>query len=159
MSSRFLTAFRPGYAVSIGRRPCSLIRVNFPYFNSAALFRSYRRSAAFQYPPSPGKVDLLHAQRSAASCIHFLARLHTARGRIGFPTSNRRFPSRSFSARSLEAASDSFLRSLALDFDACMIRRRISSRSAGGESISVRNLAAASSTRSMALSGRKRSVM
>ena len=39
------------------------------------------------------------------------------------------------------------------------IRRSIASISAGSESISVRRRAAASSTRSIALSGRKRSVM
>ena len=40
-----------------------------------------------------------------------------------------------------------------------MIRRRISSSSAGIESFSIRSREAASSIRSMALSGRKRSVM
>ena len=43
--------------------------------------------------------------------------------------------------------------------DSCMILRRRSSSSAGMESISVRIIAQASSTRSMALSGRKRSVI
>ena len=41
----------------------------------------------------------------------------------------------------------------------CMMRRRSSSISAGIESFSIRSRLAASSTRSMALSGRKRSVM
>ena len=41
----------------------------------------------------------------------------------------------------------------------CMMRRSISSISTGSESICMRSAAADSSTRSMALSGRKRSVM
>jgi hypothetical protein len=41
----------------------------------------------------------------------------------------------------------------------CMMRRSISSISTGRESISIRRREAASSTRSMALSGRKRSAM
>ena len=64
----------------------------------------------------------------------------------------------SLPSRSREAASVSFFRA-SRSISSCMMRRRISSSSAGMESISVRSFAAASSTRSMALSGRKRSEM
>ena len=64
----------------------------------------------------------------------------------------------SLDSRSFDAASVSF-RSASRSISSCMIRRRTSSSSAGIESISIRSFEAASSTRSMALSGRKRSVM
>ncbi len=51
------------------------------------------------------------------------------------------------------------LLSASRSISSCMTRRETSSSSAGIESISVRSFAAASSTRSIALSGRKRSVM
>ena len=78
--------------------------------------------------------------------------------RIGLRRSGRPVPSRSCASRSREAASVSFL-SASRSISSCMTRRVRSSSSAGIESISVRSLAAASSTRSMALSGRKRSEM
>ena len=64
----------------------------------------------------------------------------------------------SSSRRSRESWSSSFLRAIS-SISCCMILRRRSSSSAGMESISVRIIAQASSTRSMALSGRKRSVI
>ena len=64
----------------------------------------------------------------------------------------------SSSRRSRESWSSSFLRAIS-SISCCMILRRRSSSSAGIESISVRIIAQASSTRSMALSGRKRSVI
>jgi hypothetical protein len=51
------------------------------------------------------------------------------------------------------------LRSASRSISSCIMRRRTSSSSAGIESISMRSFEAASSTRSMALSGRKRSEM
>jgi hypothetical protein len=65
---------------------------------------------------------------------------------------------RSASRRSFDALSFSFF-SAASSISSCMIRRVTSSSSAGIESISVRTMAPASSIRSIALSGRKRSVM
>ena len=70
----------------------------------------------------------------------------------------RRAPCRSASSRSRLAASVSFC-SAASSISSRMTRRVISSSSCGIESISVRITAHASSTRSIALSGRKRSVM
>ena len=65
---------------------------------------------------------------------------------------------RSFSRRSRLSWSSSFFRAIS-SISSCMMRRRMSSSSLGMESISVRIMAQASSTRSMALSGRKRSVI
>ena len=56
--------------------------------------------------------------------------------------------------RSRDALSDSFL-SASRSISSCITRRFTSSSSVGSESISVRNFAAASSTRSIALSGKK----
>ena len=67
-------------------------------------------------------------------------------------------PSRASARRSRDAASVSFF-SASRSISSCRMRRVISSSSAGIESISVRSRAAASSTRSMALSGRNRSAM
>ncbi len=67
----------------------------------------------------------------------------------------------SFSRRcnlSLEASSFSFFRA-SRSISNCMILRSISSSSAGMLSISMRSRDAASSIRSMALSGKKRSLM
>ncbi len=64
----------------------------------------------------------------------------------------------SFCSRSFDALSFS-LRSASRSISSCMMRRCTSSSSAGIESISMRRRAAASSIRSMALSGRNRSVM
>jgi hypothetical protein len=61
-------------------------------------------------------------------------------------------------SRSTDALSVSFRRA-SRSISSCMMRRRTSSSSPGIESISIRSFAAASSTRSMALSGRNRSVM
>ena len=63
-----------------------------------------------------------------------------------------------FSRRSRDAASFSFA-SAVRSISSCIARRSSSSISVGTESISMRSLEAASSTRSIALSGRKRSVM
>jgi len=60
--------------------------------------------------------------------------------------------------RSCEAASTSFFRA-SRSISSCVTRRVTSSSSAGIEVISVRMPAAASSTRSIALSGRNRSEM
>ena len=60
--------------------------------------------------------------------------------------------------RSLEAASFSLLRACC-SISSCLMRRSTWSISMGMESISMRSWLAASSTRSMALSGRKRSEM
>ncbi len=65
---------------------------------------------------------------------------------------------RSASNLSLLAGSFSFFRA-ASSISSCITRRLIVSSSDGSESISVRSMAQASSTRSMALSGRKRSVI
>ena len=72
--------------------------------------------------------------------------------------SGRPAPSPAWRAGRGEAASVSFF-SASRSISSCITRRLTSSSSVGMESISVRSLAAASSIRSMALSGRKRSVM
>ena len=64
----------------------------------------------------------------------------------------------SFASRSLEAASLSFF-SASRSIFICMRSRSMASSSSGLESISIRRREAASSIRSMALSGRKRSEM
>ncbi len=64
----------------------------------------------------------------------------------------------SFWSRSRETASDSRATDTRSIWS-CMMRRSISSSSCGMESISMRSREAASSIRSMALSGRKRSEM
>ena len=71
---------------------------------------------------------------------------------------DRRAPSRACRAAPTEALSFS-LRSASRSISSCMMRRSISSSSAGIESISIRSFDAASSTRSIALSGRNRSAM
>ena len=63
-----------------------------------------------------------------------------------------------FASRSFEGLSDSFL-SASRSISSCMTRRSTVSISIGIESISMRRREAASSTRSIALSGRKRSAM
>ena len=65
---------------------------------------------------------------------------------------------RSRSSRSFEARSFSFF-SAPSSIRSCMMRRSSSSIASGLLSIAMRFLAAASSIRSIALSGRKRSVM
>ena len=70
----------------------------------------------------------------------------------------RPVPCASVSSRSLLALSFSFF-SAASSISSCITRRVTSSSSVGIESISVRIMAQASSIRSIALSGRKRSLM
>ena len=101
-------------------------------------------------------LDLLARARAGVSIASFSAS-HWARM---LSASWRRSASslRSASSRAFDALSFSFL-SAASSISSCMTRRVTSSSSDGIESISVRIMAQASSTRSIALSGRKRSVM
>ena len=67
--------------------------------------------------------------------------------------------SRSIASRRVAEASSFSLASAWCSISSCMMRRSTSSISVGSESISMRSRDAASSIRSIALSGRKRSVM
>ena len=121
---------------------------SLPYFSSDIRLRSYERSAA--------SIWLL-----TSSISFFIAR---TRKIACFSPSHLAFKSFSlacksaFSAvillsRSFEASSLSFF-SACSSISSCIIFRRISSSGAGIDSISVRSLAAASSTKSIALSGK-----
>ena len=124
-----------------------------PYFSSAALFRSYSRSAL---AISPFTVSI----SSRSFCTLPMADFSFSH--LALISLNRsRMAASSFwmaASRSFERLSVSFF-SAASSISCCMILRRRSSSSAGAESSSVRIMAQASSTRSMALSGRKRSVI
>ena len=124
---------------------------SLPYLNSAALFRSLSRSA-------------FSAACRVSSICSFTARICLI---LSFSTCQRAlrceffsFKSPSsflrFSSLSFDAASFSFLNATC-SISSCFERRSISSISSGMESISVRNFAPASSIKSMALSGKKRS--
>jgi hypothetical protein len=89
--------------------------------------------------------------------ISSFSAVHCARRRLAFSRSPARILSIS-ATRSFDSFVFSFS-SAFFSISSDMIRRSISSIAVGTESISVRSFAAASSTRSMALSGRKRSVM
>ena len=122
-----------------------------PYLSSAARLRSYSR-CAFSICALTCSISSRSFCTLPMDCFSFshLAFISLKRARMS---------ASSFwiSARcSCEMASVSFLRA-ASSISCCMILRRMSSSSWGMESISVRIIAQASSTRSMALSGRKRS--
>ncbi len=138
------------------RRSCSRAMsdssdVSLPYLSSAARFRSYCRSAR-----SISTFTCSTCSRSERSfCTPSFSACHCACSALDSVL--RSAISRSILAsRSFDAASLSFL-SASRSISSCIVRRIDSSSSAGMESISVRSFAAASSTRSMALSGRKRS--
>jgi hypothetical protein len=77
---------------------------------------------------------------------------------VGLPSFRSAAPCFSSSRRLAGGLSFSFFSAVS-SISSCMTRRLSSSSSCGIESISVRIMAQASSTRSIALSGRKRSVM
>ena len=132
---------------------CASSSRSLPYFSSAALFRSYARSAC-----SISSFVCSICSRRLAQLLHrfFLGLpLRLQRRRLGLQIGQFFFEFRQPLARSCVGLFLQASRSIS----SCMMRRRISSSSAGIESISVRSFAAASSTRSMALSGRKRSEM
>ncbi len=126
---------------------------NSPYRNSATRFRSYARSARSISCFMP------------SICCRSLCRRPTDTFSVSqwvFSTSR----SRTFSANSSSSASNRVrlagsvsLRRASRSISNCRTFREISSNSAGRLSISVRRRAAASSMRSMALSGKKRSAM
>ena len=124
-----------------------------PYLISAARFRSYSRSAF--------SISALSCSISSRSFCTLPMALFSF-SHLAFISLNcARMSASSFwmSARcSWDRVSVSFFRA-ASSISWRMILRLSSSISAGMESISLRIMAQASSTRSMALSGRKRSVM
>ena len=104
-----------------------------------------------------------------ARCVELLLELLRRRRACPSPPSSarsarpispraRRAPSRASASRSLEAVIGLLLQRLR-SILSCMMRRSSSSSSSGLESTCMRRRDAASSTRSIALSGRKRSVM
>ena len=124
---------------------------SLPYFSSAARFRSYSRSAF--------SISALSCSISPRSfCTFLIASFSFSHFALSFANSSRsRASSLRISARcSAESLSFSLV-SAASSISSCMMRREISSSSVGMESISVRISAQASSTRSIALSGRNRS--
>ncbi len=128
---------------------CSLGRV--PYLSSAARFRSYLRSAA-------AMSALVFSISSRSFCTLPMSVFSFSQRAFMALKVSRSWEScsRSRDRRSWLTSSFSFCRA-ASSISSCMIFRLTSSSSAGMESISVRIMAQASSTRSMALSGRKRS--
>ena len=127
-------------------RPGSL-----PYFSSAARDRSYSFCAI-------SIAALVASISSRILCARPMeSRSFSHRAFIEL-NSSRRLASVSsvLARRSAESLSSSFL-SAASSISSCMMRREISSSSMGIEFISVLMRAHASSTRSIALSGRKRS--
>ena len=130
-----------------------LICGSLPYCSSAAFSRLYSRCATWIWLFTSSNSSLSFRTRSTScfSCSHvaFIC-LDCSR------SSSNSF--RSTSRRSWLRWSVSFL-SAASSISRCMIFLEISSNSAGIESSSVLIIAHASSTRSIALSGRKRSVI
>ena len=124
---------------------------SLPYCSSAALFRSYFCCASWiwRFTASISSRRLDNLSTLAFSFCHW-----------ALPAANLSWSSASSfcksSRRSLLSLSVSFLRA-ASSISICMILRDSSSSSAGILSSSVLIMAHASSTRSMALSGRKRS--
>ena len=124
---------------------------SLPYFSSAARLRSYVRSAA--------SISAFTCSSSSRSFCTFEIAFFSFSQRAFIALNCSRISASSFwiSCRcSCDSRSVSFLRA-ASSISCCIIRREISSSSDGIESISVRMTAHASSTRSIALSGRKRS--
>ena len=124
---------------------------NFPYFNSEAFVKSYSRSA-FSIWWRTSSSSFFKAWVRKIACFSLSQR---ALSSFSSATSSF-FVSTILANRSLEASSVSLFKDCS-SISSCMILWRISSRGAGMDSISVRSFAAASSTRSIALSGRKRS--
>ena len=124
-----------------------------PCFSSAALFRSYSRSAF----SISRLIDSMRSRSSRTAPIPCFSASYCARSPV---CSSRASCSSFWSAfkRSTLAASFSLL-SAASSISSCITFLETASSSAGSESISVRMSAHASSTRSMALSGRNRSVI
>ncbi|OPZ40409.1 MAG: hypothetical protein BWY99_00762 [Synergistetes bacterium ADurb.BinA166] len=131
-------------ASSCGRVPC---------FSSAALFRSYSRSALSISRP----MDSMRCRSSRTALISFFSASYWARIPACSSRASCSSLRRDFSLSPL-AASFSLTRA-ASSISSCITLLETASSSAGRESISVRIIAHASSTRSMALSGRNRSVM
>ena len=131
---------------------CSSSR-SAPYRSRAARSRSAARSA-FSISTRVSSILALVSRISPIWVFSWSHRVRSAR-----LCSLRSAISRSIRAsRSREAGSVS-LRSASRSISSCMVRRSASSRGAGLLSISIRSRLAASSIRSIALSGRKRSLM
>ena len=130
--------------------------VSVPYLSSAARLRSYWRSAW----SISTFVCSICSRRSRSFCTDVLLRIPSgaaSRSLCRCAQFGQLFLDAAPSAR---AGGVRFLfRSASRSISSCMIRRETSSSSCGIESISVRSFAAASSTKSIALSGKKRSVM
>ena len=126
---------------------------SLPYFNAAALSRSYSRSASSIWDPTCSI-----SSRSFCTCpIDVFS--FSQRAFISWNCSRISVSSFWISAKcSADKRLFSFFNA-ASSISCCIIFREISSNSAGIESISVRMVAQASSTRSMALSGKNRSVI
>ena len=126
---------------------------SFPYFNSAALLRSYSRSA-FEISA------FIFSMSSLSFCTFVIADFsfsHFAFISLNLPRISASSFCTSFKC-SAEILSFSFLRA-ASSISCCIIFLEISSSSVGIESISVLIIAHASSTRSIALSGRNLSLI
>ena len=124
-----------------------------PYFSSAALFRSYSCSAR--------AISAFTCSISSRSfcTLPMPAFSFSQRALIAWNWSRMSLSSfSSWERRSFESWSVSFF-SAACSISSCIILRRSVSSSSGAESSSVRIMAHASSTRSMALSGKNRSVI
>ncbi|MPN29037.1 hypothetical protein SDC9_176485 [bioreactor metagenome] len=124
-----------------------------PWRSSAALFRSYSRSAFSSCTFASSSVS----RSSRMAAIDFFSFSQRPRSSASWLLSSASSAS-SASRRLTEAASVSFFNPV-ISISIRMALRSISSISTGELSISVRSTAAASSTRSIALSGRKRSAM
>ena len=139
-------AFRPRPASSPARGSCH---------------RPARRPSGIR--PCAARWRVRCGPRRAASSGRRPGRASASRPAIGGELGRTlpRAPASSFSSRSsrsFEASSFSSF-SASRSIFSCMMRRSISSSASGLESTCMRSRAAASSTRSIALSGRKRSVM
>ncbi len=135
-------------ATSISRSSCG----SWPYRTSDARLRVPSRSArsASERRSSARSFISWISSILAFSAVQWAFRLSSSSLRLA--NSSSKAPS-----RSAEAASDS-LASATRSISSPRTRRSITSISVGIESISIRNVDAASSTRSIALSGRKRPV-
>ncbi|CAM5267282.1 hypothetical protein SCALM49S_01216 [Streptomyces californicus] len=124
-----------------------------PYSSLEAASKSPSRWARSAWPRSSSSRSFSSPTR-LRPCFSFSQRALRPRSSSSLSARSRR----SFSRRCLEAGSDSFL-SASSSMRNRSTERWSSSISSGEESISIRSREAASSTRSMALSGRKREVM
>ena len=143
----------PSLACSSASLSCFCSSGRRPYFSSAALFRSYSFSA----------LSMLALVLSISSrSLRTLTIASFSLSHLAFISANCALSSESSfwvsSSLAFESWSVSFL-SAASAISCCIILRDISSSSVGIESISVLMRAHASSTRSMALSGRNLSVI